>query len=256
MAFAHSGQFVFKGGTSLSKAFKIIERFSEDIDILLLAFDNTTEAEREQLMESITALVKQAVSATEARQLKQDRGIRRTTRLNYSRRVPKGAAEFPFLRLELGFAGGARPHATVPITSLLVDAFDAVGRDTTAYEDLSPCNVPVLHPGRTLIEKLSLLHSRVAEAEQIGRPDTPRLWARHYYDVHCLLNHALARELCSERDEFLRLGSDRRRRALAGCTGSHAAQPSVARGPVACLGRDSGHALVTTQASIATRPSG
>ena len=32
----YEGDFIFKGGTSLSKGYRIIERFSEDIDILVL----------------------------------------------------------------------------------------------------------------------------------------------------------------------------------------------------------------------------
>ena len=31
-----AGDFIFKGGTSLSKGYRIVERFSEDIDILVL----------------------------------------------------------------------------------------------------------------------------------------------------------------------------------------------------------------------------
>lgn len=34
---AHPGEFIFKGGTSLSKAYGLIERFSEDIDLLVVA---------------------------------------------------------------------------------------------------------------------------------------------------------------------------------------------------------------------------
>jgi predicted nucleotidyltransferase component of viral defense system len=33
------GDFIFKGGTSLSKAYRIVERFSEDIDVLVLPGD-------------------------------------------------------------------------------------------------------------------------------------------------------------------------------------------------------------------------
>jgi len=35
LAARHHGNFLFKGGTSLSKAFQIVDRFSEDVDILI-----------------------------------------------------------------------------------------------------------------------------------------------------------------------------------------------------------------------------
>ena len=37
---AYKNNLVFKGGTSLSKAFKLIKRFSEDIDLALIFPDN------------------------------------------------------------------------------------------------------------------------------------------------------------------------------------------------------------------------
>jgi len=40
----HGSKVVFKGGTSLSKCYKLIERFSEDIDLVLLKSD--TESSR------------------------------------------------------------------------------------------------------------------------------------------------------------------------------------------------------------------
>ena len=42
----HPDEFIFKGGTSLSKGFQLIERFSEDIDILVRDRDGDTNKVR------------------------------------------------------------------------------------------------------------------------------------------------------------------------------------------------------------------
>jgi predicted nucleotidyltransferase component of viral defense system len=40
---------VFKGGTSLSKAFRIIERFSEDVDVLVRFHSDAGQGERDRI---------------------------------------------------------------------------------------------------------------------------------------------------------------------------------------------------------------
>ena len=44
---------IFKGGTSLSKCFKLIERFSEDIDLNLECEQKSTEGQRRKLKAAI-----------------------------------------------------------------------------------------------------------------------------------------------------------------------------------------------------------
>ena len=58
-----SGDVVFKGGTSLSKAYKIVDRFSEDIDLVLLAKDGMTGG---QIKKLITDIEKNITSNTKA----------------------------------------------------------------------------------------------------------------------------------------------------------------------------------------------
>lgn len=48
---------VFKGGTSLSKVHKCIERFSEDIDLALLDIENLGDSKRKSLMKDIEASI-------------------------------------------------------------------------------------------------------------------------------------------------------------------------------------------------------
>jgi hypothetical protein len=192
-------QYIFKGGTSLSKGFKIIQRFSEDVDLIVRA-DGDEDA-REAFMEEVGAVAKEAVVADPI-VVQSVRGKHRTLRFNYARKTASGIT-YPYLRIEMGFAGGDRPLLTTDVTTLIGDALTEGGQDISAFADLAPVSTPLLDPGRTLVEKLSLLHSRVAAAQSEGQLTDARLWIRHYYDVHCLLLHDRAPTFCRNRKEFL-----------------------------------------------------
>ena len=49
---------IFKGGTSLSKCYRIIDRFSEDIDLTIFLDEKPTESQRKQLKENIVSAIK------------------------------------------------------------------------------------------------------------------------------------------------------------------------------------------------------
>ena len=55
------GQFLFKGGTSLSKAYRLVERFSEDIDLLLLSDEG---AATEELLDRVALAVSEVCGNT------------------------------------------------------------------------------------------------------------------------------------------------------------------------------------------------
>ena len=48
---------IFKGGTSLSKCYKIINRFSEDIDLNIETMNKPTEGQRKKLKENIVSII-------------------------------------------------------------------------------------------------------------------------------------------------------------------------------------------------------
>lgn len=89
--------------------------------------------------------------------------------------------------VELGQSGGLNPHSTRVVTSLLARQLDAAGFETSVWSDLAGFEVEILHPGRTLIEKLlrvnNFASSPKAQAEVHG---WPRI-GRQFYDVWALL---------------------------------------------------------------------
>ncbi len=70
------------------------------------------------------------------------------------------------------------------IRSLIAEHGPAAGLPID-FEEASPFEVRVLHPSRTLVEKLMILHHAAVMGD---RAERVRL-ARHYYDVWCLLKH-------------------------------------------------------------------
>ncbi|MBC7460482.1 MAG: nucleotidyl transferase AbiEii/AbiGii toxin family protein [Thermoleophilia bacterium] len=209
LARGHREQFVFKGGTSLSKCFDLVHRFSEDIDLLLTDV-LSTRGERDRAMNAMVDTVTSAIPLS-ARPLRSNRGVSRDVDLTWPGVQPNAGSTFtgitPAIRLEMGMRGSHLPNVDRPVTSLLVKALMqldlAVAMKVISEAEQKPFLVPTLHPGRTLVEKLLLLTEL---AERLVRGDMSRLPARqgrHIYDVICLLGSNDVLEFLDDRDGFL-----------------------------------------------------
>jgi hypothetical protein len=196
---------VFKGGTSLSKAWKLINRFSEDID---LAIDkeffgwsgmNVTKKEKTALRKSAGAystgiFLEDLQNAfldkgfnnlkfkvIEAKDSDQDPRIIEI----YYPNIISSPSEYilPRLLLDIGCRSLREPY-TVQTFGSLVDEFYA-GREFVA----PLFDVPTVNPERTFLEKLFLLH------EEFHRPvDKVRVdrLSRHLYDLYHLSKAGIA----------------------------------------------------------------
>lgn len=172
---------IFKGGTSLSKAFGIISRFSEDVDILVLLSDEDSSGAKDR---TLKALVKGAEAATGLESQPDpgstSKGLKRGARFYYrGGGQAGGVSEGVFL--ELGSRGGRLPSDLMEVTSLIAShAHESIAGTIEA----EPVSVLVMDPLRTLVEKLIILHT--THSDDAGQ-DAARN-ARHYYDVHQLLS--------------------------------------------------------------------
>lgn len=180
-----------KGGTSLSKVYGIIERFSEDVDVLvgLPKTDELMTANQRN-----TALKALAAGASEATGLpaqtdsgKTRKGDKRGVYLAYRDADDPVPAMTPLrpegVLVELGRWGGSQPHHQAAIRSVLADHADDLALG--AFEERAPVTINVVDPVRTLVEKLLLLENAAADPDEQRR----RSVARHYYDIWCLLRH-------------------------------------------------------------------
>lgn len=199
----HSGAFVFKGGTSLSKGYHLIERFSEDVDILVTPHSGDSAKTREALLAGISGTVAAAlgVELVEHRRPGRGRHPHRADRLLYPSTVPvtiEVPGEQPGVLLETGYAGGNWPVEIVTIEPLLNGPLSIAAGE---YEDTDPFQVQALKPVRTLLEKVSLLHGLASDwtPEATGEQ---RRCGRHFYDIHQLLGDRATREALEDREHF------------------------------------------------------
>lgn len=181
-----AGGVVFKGGTSLSKAYGIIERFSEDVDLLVVTDLGGNALKR--LLRSIAGQVTADLHAGHERET-EGRGF-----LNARFAYP-AAAGAPFLTsgvlLEMGSRGGPAPNETRTVRSLMSEVAEQIDPSARSdYADLAAFDVTVLAPERTLAEKMAFLHHR----STTGDLDALRRGARHLYDVTLLLRSERVRQ--------------------------------------------------------------
>jgi hypothetical protein len=199
---AHAGEIVFKGGTSLEKL-RIIQRFSEDVDILVIGEYTSNRAAKTALK----AMVATAKAVTGGKLSDETSGGNPGTYwrsaylsapLNHGgiEDNQPGFADRGGVFLELGQAGGPHPSRLHPVTSLLARELENSGMDE--WDDLTAFDVTILHPGRTLVEKLLRVNSFVSNpAKRNGNHGWPRI-GRQFYDIWALLGNEEVRELLDD----------------------------------------------------------
>ena len=190
--------FQLKGGTSLSKGHKAIDRFSEDIDILIEpppGRDVKTGRNQDKLahIESRRALydwlANEKISIDGIMKVERDTAFDNEKlfsagiRLRYPTKVPA----LPGLRegvvLEAGFDTVA-PNEPKEISSWLYD--HAAGK--VAIIDNRARGVPCYDPRYTFVEKLQTISTKYRRQQETGK--SPVEFMRHYYDVYCLLDRS------------------------------------------------------------------
>lgn len=197
LAARHSRSFVFKGGTSLSKGFHIVERFSEDVDILILN-EGITRGGADRLMKEMGRVAAAGVGGTATPVGSSETGRHRSYQVSYPTSTPPAVLINTSVLLEMGVRGGPHPHQSVTIGCLLGDLLEAAGTDLNEFTDLQPFEVQTLHPGRTLLEKLILVHQLGKLIERDPSSPINQRIGRHFYDIYELLADAQVLELLSD----------------------------------------------------------
>lgn len=190
-------QFELKGGTSLSKGFRLIHRFSEDIDIriqpdtALPVGPNHNKAHHAEARKAFydnlarTITIPGFVSAERDTAFDDEKFRSGGVRLLYKgvHALPKGVKQG--VLLEAGF-DQVTPNRPCDISSWAYDA--AIEAGLTGVIDNRALRVPCYEPGYTLVEKLQTISTKYRRQQQTG--DMPQNFMRHYYDVYCLLDDA------------------------------------------------------------------
>lgn len=204
---------VFKGGTSLSKAYGLIERFSEDVDVLVVvtrAFGKDFgKGSVDKILKGICLRVAEDLGLGQDDQTLEGsgKGEHRNVRYRYPTPLEATVVQAGVL-LEMGVRGGPNPSSTRAIRSLVSEyAIGPLGLPETEYEEFAAFDVEVLSPERTLFEKLAILHHLATNYPDSGVE--LRRAARHLYDVFKLLTSMPVRASLTGRPELaIELASD------------------------------------------------
>ena len=186
---------LFKGGTSLSKAWGLIDRFSEDIDLALnreyLGFDSSliSKTQVKKLRSRSFAFVTTTFFEALQKAFRQygfgdvsfsfeDLGDRDQDPVAILVEYPY-ITEYkeylsPIVKVELGSRSLREPLSECQIVSFLGEEFP-----NRLFAD-TPITIPCVNPERTYLEKLFLLHEEFQRPEDKIRVD--RL-SRHLYDI-------------------------------------------------------------------------
>jgi Ni2+-binding GTPase involved in maturation of urease and hydrogenase len=177
---------VFKGGTSLSKAYRLTNRFSEDIDIAVIDADSFSG---NQLKMLIKRLAKDMASELEEKvvQGETSKGSRFYKAIylypNLVRLISPTVKAGQLL-IEINTYGNPYPYVKQEITSFIADYLTIINRTDLIEEyELKPFSVNVLDKRRTIAEKLVSL-IRFSFAENPSRELAKKI--RHFYDLYYL----------------------------------------------------------------------
>jgi hypothetical protein len=195
---------LFKGGTSLSKVFHAINRFSEDIDLAVdyaaLGFVDARDPRQvglsktkraailtemmaacqhyisTEFIDALRARCQEVLGSAESWTIEVDPHDPNVVSFHY----PAAIQTLPYLRpqvlLELGTHAEFVPHGEFTIRSFAVEQFPKLTPD-------GKVSVTALLAQRTFWEKATILHAEYYRPTQKPIPDR---YSRHYYDVALL----------------------------------------------------------------------
>lgn len=197
----------FKGGTSLSKIYGIIQRFSEDVDLSIkkefFGFDKINDPEKAEskkkqraalddlskacslyiqntLIDDLKKAVAEKLLTTDGWHLKSDSDdpLGQTLQFEYPSATEKNRYIRPSVKIELG----ARAEHW-PVSQHSIQSYTKIHLKEKVTE--SEAWVKVLDAKRTFWEKATILHQYAHLP--LDKKIPPRI-SRHFYDFYCLLN--------------------------------------------------------------------
>jgi predicted nucleotidyltransferase component of viral defense system len=204
---------VFKGGTSLSKAWNLIDRFSEDIDLALdrkfLGFDKEMNASQvkklrkdsfKYISENYFPLLQRAfneagfnnvtLQLSEAKSNDEDPV---KIAVNYPAVTEKSDYLPPRVLIEIGSRSLIEPFSEKEFASFVAEHFS--GRN---FADKN-ITIPTVNPERTFLEKIFLLHEEFQQPQ--GKVRVERK-SRHLYDLEKLMDTEFGEKGLSDKELY------------------------------------------------------
>jgi len=214
----------FKGGTSLSKCYNLIERFSEDIDIAVdrefLGFCGALSKSQinNKLRRAACSFVREKLQFDVAKEL-ESQGIKKNlfsvkvnitavsttdpeiVEIHYKSLFPESNYLKPIVKLEVGGRSMSEPLTKITLQSFIDEAYS----DKMFAE--KPFEVNVVVPERTFLEKICLLHEEFAKPQKLIR--TERM-SRHLYDLVRMSDAGIVEKALSDKKLYQSIVEHRR----------------------------------------------
>jgi len=194
----YSKHFAFKGGTSLSKSYNLINRFSEDIDLILdwriLGYgknepwdERSKKAQvrfNEEVRDRASNWIKNVLLPDLNQQINKIGSAElsltimeaepRIVQVNYPGTFQM-AGILQEIRLEIGPMAAWTPLSKYEISPYIADVFPQMF-------DYTSIQVPTVEAKRTFWEKATILHKEANRKTNY----TPKRYSRHYYDLYMM----------------------------------------------------------------------
>ena len=177
---------VFKGGTALSKSFKLIERFSEDIDLVLLKEDDESGYRLKKNLKRISESVSEYLPEFDLEGVTKKMGMNRKTAHSYHHSFTGNYGQVrDCIILETTVFGNHEPFSKQKLSSFIYDMMVNTGQIKLAEEyGMQAFDVQVLDPIRTICEKvMSLIRFSYSETPI----ESLKAKVRHVYDINQLM---------------------------------------------------------------------
>ena len=177
---------VFKGGTALSKCYNMIERFSEDIDFVVLRREGETDSQLKSKLKAVSSVVETVLHEVDIEGITHKMGMNRKTAHSYNKEFKGDYGQVrDVIILESTWLGYYEPYTTKSIVSFVGQMMLNNKQSNIAKENgLLPFDLLALEPIRTICEKImSLVRFSYGE----NPIDDLKKKIRHTYDLHQLL---------------------------------------------------------------------
>lgn len=215
-ALPYSDHLSFKGGTSSSKCYNLIERFSEDIDIAVnrgfLGFDGKLSKTQisDKLRRAACSFVRDKLQFDITKQLENQRinsdlftvkvNITSVTtadpeiiEIHYKSLFPESNYVKPIVKIEVSGRSMNEPLQKIDLQSIVDKEFPDISFANKPFE------VNAVVPERTFLEKICLLHEEFARSREFVR--TERM-SRHLYDVSKLDDAGISENALNDKNLY------------------------------------------------------
>ena len=176
---------IFKGGTSLSKAYKLIERFSEDVDLAVVTNGESANQVKQLIKKIEKSILDENFDAVDDALTSKGSSFRKTVhRYPVTHEGDFGHAR-EHIVIELNSFAKPHPYKSKEISTYMNDFLEANAPELITEYELESFTVNVLDYRRTFCEKISAVARATFEPDESFTELKSKI--RHLYDLYYLM---------------------------------------------------------------------